>query len=283
MGKRWVFPLPFPDEERGHERGINIASTALQLDWSFEGEELNISPITHPEQVHEFIRNWPGLYECARENPGVLALYVPQITIPGFDTGFEDVFDQLLALGSRQSDMIFSYGRHDTIDEKEPLCGDVIAFRHPTFGNYTPSELGKWYFDAHDTNYIRSLSTIFEGLVWLLSENSTWLPHQHRSTLLQGIKMRDHWTRDGSDYQNLFFNALYSKKRKQFKLTKTVIGSLRDKVTEAIINLGISENSDVIIQRMLDIDLINSYYDYHEWLKSIREENKKQRIAKRRS
>jgi len=41
-GKRWIFPLPFPNEDHGLKRGQNIASTALQLDWSFEGEELNI-------------------------------------------------------------------------------------------------------------------------------------------------------------------------------------------------------------------------------------------------
>ncbi len=77
VGKRWIFPLPFPNEDHGSKRGQNIASTALQLDWSFEGEELDISPITHPDIVHEYIHRWPGLYDCARANAGVLAMYVP--------------------------------------------------------------------------------------------------------------------------------------------------------------------------------------------------------------
>jgi hypothetical protein len=110
VGKRWIFPLPFPNEDYGLKRGRNIASTALQLDWSFEGEELNISPITHPDIVHEFINRWPGLYDSARANPGVLAMYVPQLTIPGFDSGFEDVFDNSNTISIRYLN-IFVYLR----------------------------------------------------------------------------------------------------------------------------------------------------------------------------
>jgi hypothetical protein len=36
--KRWIFPLPYANEDSGWKRGHNIASTALQLDWSFEGK-----------------------------------------------------------------------------------------------------------------------------------------------------------------------------------------------------------------------------------------------------
>lgn len=164
LQKRWIFPLPFPDEDRSISRGHNIASTALQSDWSFEGEELNISPITHPEKVHEYIRRWPGLYDCARQNPALLALYVPQLTILGFDSGFEDVFDNLL-ISKNLSDVIFSYGSHDTVDGKPALCNDIIAYRHETFGNYEPDDLGEWYFDAHDGTYFRSHWEVFEGLV----------------------------------------------------------------------------------------------------------------------
>jgi hypothetical protein len=75
---------------------LNIASTVLQLDWYFEVEELNISPITKPEKAHEFLRRWPGLYDFVREHSEILSLYVPQLTIRGFDEGFEEEFDDLL-------------------------------------------------------------------------------------------------------------------------------------------------------------------------------------------
>jgi hypothetical protein len=66
------------------------------MDWASDGEERNLCQLTHPERVHEFLRKWPGLLECSRANPGVLAMYAPQLTIPGFDDGFANVFDALL-------------------------------------------------------------------------------------------------------------------------------------------------------------------------------------------
>lgn len=272
MGKRWIFPLPFPNDDHGLKRGRNIASTALQMDWSFEGEELNISPITHPDIVHEFIHRWPGLYECARENPGVLAMYVPQLTIPGFDSGFEDVFDDLLKPGNKEADRIFSYGRHATVDNKEPLCGDVIALRHKTFGNYSPKELGYWYFDAHDTNHTRSHWSAFEGLIWLVSSDSDWLPDIYRKTLIQGICGRCIWLyRSGTNYDNSFVHSLISKKRKQFKLTKRVLSGLNELVIEAIGKLELAQDSDTITQALIDSGLITGYYNDLEEIENMRQ------------
>jgi hypothetical protein len=269
--KRWIFPLPFPNEDYGVKRGRNIASTALQLDWSFEGEELNISPTTHPDVVHEFIHRWPGLYECARENPGVLAMYVPQLTIPGFDTGFEDVFDGLLVPGNKDADRIFSYGRHNTVDNAEALCGDVIALRHKTFGNYTPEELGHWFFDAQDTRYIRSHWSVFEGLIWLLSSDSVWLPEIYKKTFIQGICSRNNWVRECDySYDNLFISSLTSKSRKQFKLTKRVLNGLNELVIAAIDKLGIVQRPEMITQALIDSGLIKGYYDYLDKIETMR-------------
>lgn len=58
-GRRWIFPLPFSHEESSHERSMNVASAALQLDWAREGEELNISPLTPPEEIHAYLRRLP--------------------------------------------------------------------------------------------------------------------------------------------------------------------------------------------------------------------------------
>lgn len=271
-GEWWIFPLPFPNEERGRERGLNIASTALQIDWSFEGKELKISPLTPPDEVHKFLRRWPGLLDCARENAGVLALYAPQLTIPGFDSGFEDVFDALLEFGNKEAEQIFSYGRHATIDDKEPLCGDVIALRHPKFGNYTPAELAHWYFSAHNTRYIRHGCDAFSGLVWLLSENSNWLPEKYRNMFIQGINQRDMWNRElwQRHYGNLFLYALMNKTRKQFNFTTKVKNGLRQIVDDAKEGLGIHKASDTIIDQLMELDIVKGYYDYQDWIKSRR-------------
>lgn len=247
---------------------MNIANTALQLDWSFDGELLNISPITPPDKVHKFIHNWPGLFENAQNNPSLLALYVPQITIPGFDLGFEEVFDKLLESKRKDVDMIFTYGRHKTIDDKEPLCGDIIALRHPTLGNYKPEELGQWYFDAHDGTYIRSKFSVFEGLVWLLSENSNWLPNKYHQTFIEGIKKRGSWAGYSIEFDIPFLHALKTQKRKEFTLNLSIKRSLKNLIEAAVTNLDINVNSENVFKKFLDLDFISAYYDYQD---SIRE------------
>jgi TIR domain len=265
--RRWIFPLPYIKEDWGRDRGLNIASTALQIDWSFDGQELNIGPTTAPDEVHRFIRNWPGLYDCARENAAILALYVPQITIPGFDLGFEDVFDELMVPGNKEADIIFSYGRHETVDGKEPLCGDVISLRHPYFGNYTEVELGHWYFDAHDTSYLRSTLDIWEGLVWLVSKDADWLPQRYRDVFVKGILARNEWfSAWGWSKKNEFREGLFDKSRSKFRLTKRRKDGLLQLVKEAKESAGINDNSDAIMQRLLDLDLPQRHYDYQDWL-----------------
>ena len=90
------------------------------MDWSHEGTELKICQLTHPEIVLKFLKDWPGLWECCHENPEILALYVPQLTIPGFDLGLEQTFDELLNAGNKAHSAI-GYGPPETIDGKEPL------------------------------------------------------------------------------------------------------------------------------------------------------------------
>jgi TIR domain len=142
LGRRWIFPLPFQEADRGRERGMNIAWTALQMNWASDGEERSLCQLTHPERLHEFLRKWPRLLECGRSNPGVLAMYAPQLTIPSFDDGLADVFDELMDPTRDDAYQTPGYSnRPKTTDGQEPLCGELIAWRHPTFGNYTGEEL----------------------------------------------------------------------------------------------------------------------------------------------
>lgn len=265
--KRWIFPLPH-DDDFGKNRGYNIASTVLQMDWSFEGEEMNISPIIHPEIVHEYIRKWSGLYDCARQNPEILALYVPQLTIRGFDKGFEDVFDELLEPNNEKANILFSYGDLETILGKKPLCGNVIAFRHKTFGNYSKRELAKLYFSAHDTTYSRSSIDSFEGLIWLLSDDSKWLPKQYHSLLLEGLIKSHHWFnalphKEATKFIDLIIQAEDSN---DYRMTEEVVDELSSLINEIKIRLSIKDNTELILERLLKINVIKNYYEYKEQL-----------------
>lgn len=273
VGKRWIFPLPHPHDDFGRNRGLNIASTAMQLDWSFEAEELNISPITHPEIVLDFIHRWPGLFDCCKANPNVLAMYAPQITIPGFDAGFEDVFDKLLISSGEHSDMFITYGRHDTIDNVPPLCPDVIAMRHKTFGNYTPEELGRWYFEGYSNSYVRSHLDVFQGLVWLSSSDSKWLPIKEKNTLIEGIINRNEWfTKILDKNEDEFTEALYNVKGDNFKLSKRAVNGLIEHVLQTLENLGLSDDPTLIVNSLLERDLIGKYFTFREKFRHRRQE-----------
>jgi hypothetical protein len=130
--RRWIFPLPYIAEDSGRSRGLNLGWSALQLDWAAEGEGLGLCQISDPEEIHAFLRRWPGLMECARDNPGTLAMYAPQLTIPGLDDGFADVFDTLMKPGRKDAYQMPGYGGPPkTTDGKPPLCGELVAWRHP--------------------------------------------------------------------------------------------------------------------------------------------------------
>jgi len=272
--RQWIFPLPYPDDNRGYERGMNIASTALQVDWSFEGEELAIGPTTHPKTVHEFLKRWPGLFEHARANPRLLALYVPQITIPGFDTGFEDLFDEILEQDPEKGTFFFSYTGFYTEDGNLPLCPDIIALRHPTFGNFSEEELAYRYFNGHDTRYYRYDGSTFDGLIWLLSDDSKWLPEKLRRTLINGTKQRSVWIEQIKAKDNAFYNALYLSQENEFSLTDDINGGLLDLIKTAMVNQSIKGDPEELLKRFVEEKMIESYFLY---LTSIESKRRKRR------
>ncbi|PZR29161.1 MAG: hypothetical protein DI535_03870 [Citrobacter freundii] len=266
----WIFPLPCA-RDTGRERGLNIASAALQMDWAFDAEERDISPITSPEKVHEFIHAWPGLYECARQNPATLALYAPQLTIPGFDRGFEDVFDTLMATGGEGYSHIFSYGELGTNLGVPPSCPDIMALRHPTFGNYTPAELARRYFYAHNTFYMRSYIDQFEGMVWLLSDESKWLPSKIRQMLIQGMSQNDQWANDAPQGgTSSLFRILASVAETDFNYNSDFKSGLASMIDIAKTNVGVRQDAMDIVERFIAYDFAKGYYDFRKWLENRR-------------
>lgn len=264
VGHRWIFPLPYGAPDHGRERGLNIAWTALQLRWMQEAEEENYSQLTHPDRIHRYLRKWPGLLECARANASILALYAPQLTIRGCDDGLSDVFDDLLKIGYRDSLHFFSYSAPDTIDGKEPLCGEVIAWRHPQFGNYTDGELASSFVDAHTYYYSRRVHDGFTCLVWLLTESANWLPETHKSRLMNGMRMRT-WSWAVSSYgfssKNAFYEALWGRTKSTFRFSREIRSGLEELVESALHELGIAESVSAVCRRFMDGGFVEGYFD----------------------
>ena len=65
VGRRWIFPLPFPEADRGKKRGLNIAWTALQMDWASDGEERNLCQLTIPSGCTSFCGNGLACWNAA--------------------------------------------------------------------------------------------------------------------------------------------------------------------------------------------------------------------------
>jgi hypothetical protein len=267
---RWTFPLPFLEDSSGRQRGLNIASTVLQTNWASDGEEQRICQLSHPEKVHQFLRKWPGLFECAREKPGILALYAPQLTIPGYDSGFADVFDALIDPARHDAYAPTFYGGPDTIDGNEPLCGELIAWRHPSFGNYTDREIAYSFVKAHTHSYSRDLFSIFECLTWLLSDHANWMPNRIREFLLEGTRKRDLWFHDIIGEDNAFSTALLHRTRSKFRFTRTVRAGLNELITRALVRLDIEDAPEAIAARFISRGFIEGYFEERERIRDLR-------------
>lgn len=268
---RWIFPLPYPAGSRAAERGANIAWTALQLDWAHDGRERKICQLTRPELVHEYLRQWSGLLECAQANPATLALYAPQLTIPGFDGGFAEAFDELTSPERTSSCDAFRYGRADTVDGNPPLCGDFVAWRHPTNGNYTPGELSYEFVNGHDGSYSRQVFNGFQCLIWLLCDESRWMPEELRETLKRGFRERvSWWVNEASNCRDDALSVIYDRTRCRFSYTRALRAGLTALCVETLQEFGIDEDAEDVAARFIEGAFLESYYDEEDRIRERR-------------
>ena len=138
---RWGFPLP-PKGEKPTERGERLARTALQMLWQENAERARISQITHPSEVLQFIAAEPRLALTCHEYLPYLAAYAPQLTIKGYGGEFEEEFDlwyrQSIIKHRRKSKTRDISGTALTSSGLPPACDELLALRHPKFGDYKP-------------------------------------------------------------------------------------------------------------------------------------------------
>ncbi|WP_300376562.1 toll/interleukin-1 receptor domain-containing protein [Henriciella sp.] len=260
----WMFPLPNHKDWTSQERGENIASTALQLDWIAEAWEFGPHHLSHPDKVHDFILKWPGLLDTVRRYPEVLAIYAPQLTIPGYDSGFEQLFDELLEPANKCAYAMPGYGGPpETTDGRPPLCGELIAWRHPTFGNYSPGELASSFVSAHTGNYYREWYTGIQCLFWLLSSSSEWMPENLKQQILTGFHdnplIWEHRL-EVVHRNNVFVSELYSKTPSRFSITRKVKSGLEDLVSEMVEDLELADSVEALSDRFLKGGFIRSFH-----------------------
>lgn len=268
--QRWIFPLPFEHENASFERGMNLASTALQLDWCYDAAERGLCQLTRPEILHDYLRRTPGMLETARQSPGTLAMYAPQLTLPEFDTGLEDVFDALLDPARDDAYEMPGYGGWETVDGMEPPCGELIAWRHPKLGNFRTRHLAYSFVYSHDGRYSRRSHPAFDCLTWLLSDESSWLPERITKPLQDGFRSSGLWLRDVDDLNNPMVASLYKHRRKGFRMTRNVRRGTEELLSAAIRRLGLATPVKTVADRFIDRQFIEGWYAEQEAIQAAR-------------
>jgi hypothetical protein len=265
----WIFPLLHRGYVTGKKRGVNIAWTVMQLEWADEAEEKKICQITHPEIIHDFLRRFSGLSEICHLHPDYLACYAPQLLIPEFSGAFGSDFDRLLItsmneLRQRRDAAVVT----DTVlgdDKQLPLCDKRLALRHPTFGNVAPGEVVSKYVSDHVGGSHSKCFEWMDYLVWLLSDQSTWLPEKHREFLILGMQQSPSWCMGlptNADWNNPFIKKLYSAKSAEtFRFTTQVRRGLEDMIAASLKRLGFQVSVSIIADSIIERELVKGFFE----------------------
>lgn len=261
---RWTFPAPFPHEAGSSEKGMNIAFAAMQVAWCEEGQRANVTQLSRPERVHDFLQANNALKEATLEHPEVLALYAPQLTIPGYDGDYAGVFNALLDPTNENAFEMPGYDGWGTRDGRRPACGELIAWRHPELGNLKDESLARSFVEASSSDYSRYSHPAFSCLVWLLSDDADWLPDQLRAALERGFRSDANWLDRRTRDDNAMVVALYSKTRKAFRLTKSIRSAINEMVGDSVRRTGLEGDVPSLTDRFLDRGFIDGWYEKEE-------------------
>ncbi|HJV21349.1 MAG TPA: toll/interleukin-1 receptor domain-containing protein [Holophagaceae bacterium] len=237
---RWTFPLPNVGAH-GEARGVRLAWTALQLKWEKEAEKRRVTQITPPEEVHAFIQEMPGLLDACEEFPEWLAVYAPQLTIPGFSGPFESTFSEMALQSRYREEMML----RDALEKVEPASAACNFVQGQIFGPEC-----RYY--SH-----------FDYLIWLLSSGSKWLPAEYRDLLTRGMADWAVWPsgiepREGDEEFLSWLTGLSPTR------SRIVIPSLQRKylisaITYSLVEIGSNDKATDILTMFEEHRVLNAY------------------------
>lgn len=258
---RWTFPLP-PKEGGPQQWGERLAWTALQMRWSEAAESELVTPLSHPDVVHEFIASQPGLFETCELFPRLLVEYAPQLAIRGMSGKFEDLlttlYRQSVELHSRLREEGSTFGSALTLDGQVPSCNEEWAIRDTELGRYTAIHIASDYFSGGTFGPPVSPYEHADHLLWLFSEASGWLPPQIHSALLQGMAVWRAWQWHDGDWPSAgaFARALVEADRSgRFRWSPRRKDDVLHRIGEAIDAVGLPEDPNALLTRFIDFDV----------------------------
>ncbi|TIR04268.1 MAG: toll/interleukin-1 receptor domain-containing protein [Mesorhizobium sp.] len=139
-----------------------------------------------------------------------------------------------MARGRSKAKQVIPHAERSTTNGRAPLCGELIAWRHPSFGNYNSAELFVSFVGARNILASRMCHSYFQCIVWLLSSASNWMPKKLRRRLIQGSKMYWYgWASEFVAFRTPFGDALRQADQRQLE-TRKVLYDLKRQVAAAL-------------------------------------------------
>jgi TIR domain len=256
---KWGFPLP-PRSEVPEERGLRLAWAALQMAWQSDAEARQISQVTHPDLVHEFIGTHPGLEETCHDYLHYVVVYAPQLTIRGFGGAFENEIDLM----------------YKRAVERTGRCDEDLALRLSNFDGYDLASLACGFVQGNSVVNgppVRHYETI-DYAIWLLSAQSAWLPNAVRDALTRGMAAWAVWPWHGSSHYEIehvgfhpiaetgsLTKKLYRARRLEtFRLTRDARRDLEHRIGATAAALDLPEPPDELADRFLEAGFIEQFF-----------------------
>jgi hypothetical protein len=203
--------------------------------------------------------------------PQLLVEYAPQLVIPGMSGGFDQLFSVLYQRSVERQ--IAKRERGDTggtaltTDGDVPLCDEEWALRDSEFGRYSPGHIAGEYFSGGIFGPPVSPYEHADHLAWLLSKASNWLPKTVHEVLLDGMASWRawHWTDGDWSSAGALADALFKEDRGVlFRWSKRRKDDVRGRLGKSIIELGLPETSETLLERFIEYDIPRRWIEQNE-------------------
>lgn len=275
----WGFPLPNKGCTHPEERAERLAWAAMQKNWQDEAERLRITQISSPEEVLDFIESMPGLSEASHQSLHYLLAYVPQLAIKGCGGQFEEEIAHWYKVAVRRKKKAelsgTDFGTALTVDESPTDFGEPVAFRSRDFLKFKPSHMACWFVQGEINGPEAKFYHTIDYAVWLLSDDSYWMPKRIREFLLQGLRDWGQWSWSKYDYQNydnyLKFeinsktgalqNALLNAKNfNQLQIKQRIIDDIDSRFAFSVELMGLHNSPEELRERFLNSSFIEGWF-----------------------
>lgn len=275
---RWGFGgIP---STRKHSRSESIAWAAMEMKWQEMADILEITQISEPQKVINFIESMPGLSEMCKSNISTLAIYAPQLTIQDyggiFETDFIDQYNIEISRSILPRAQKVLAGSGLTVTGLPPKCSEELALRDSDFGEYKSSTIACSFINGPLMGPCPNYYEYFDYYVWLSSSNSVWLPVEVRDFLLEGIIEWNVWLWD--DYEridtssnipirtmgDLHLAMIEADEYCNFILTEDLVNEIKTRIFLSKYYMNLEDSVDDLYTQFNKNNMIENWYVHHE-------------------